>query len=509
MVELFGLFGLSLGLCLILTPAVRRLAVRLDLVDRPDGRRKIHVDCTPVAGGLAVLVSVLIAFGLALWRGELLRGAAAGQAAQLLGWLAAGLLICAVGVLDDYRTLRGRTKLLGQVVACGLVMASGVMIRNVRLFDWELELGLLAVPCTLFWLLGAINSLNLLDGMDGLLSTVGLIIFLAMAALGVQVGNAVAAGLAVAFAGALLGFLRYNFPPASIFLGDSGSMLIGLSVGVLAIQSSLKGPATVALAAPTAVLIIPIFDTAAAILRRRLTGRSIYSTDRGHLHHCLLRRGLSREQVLLWVSSLCLLAAAGTIGSLAFRNELLAVAAALLVVGILVVTRAFGYAEFLLVRERLIALGVSFVRGPARGSSHELEVHLQGSADWNDLWRKLVGTASELELATIYLDVNAPADHEGYHARWENLGQEGHEGDEAGQWKVVLPLLARGRSVGRLEVKGCWGKGPIWKKIITVSEIIENIEATLAGRARPPLVGADEPEDEVGEERRLEATVSR
>src|SRR5439155_5894298 len=122
-----------------------------------------------------------------------------------------------------------------------------------RIFDWHVELGLLAVPFTLFWLLGAINSLNLIDGMDGLLSSVGLIVTLAMAAMAVLGEQWMAACVAVALAGALLGFLRYNFPPASIFLGDSGSMLIGLVIGALAIRSSLKSPATVALAAPVAV----------------------------------------------------------------------------------------------------------------------------------------------------------------------------------------------------------------------------------------------------------------
>ena len=126
-------------------------------------------------------------------------------------------------------------------------------------------------------------------------------------------------------AAALLGFLRYNFPPASIYLGDTGSMLIGLVIGSLAIKSSLKGPATAALAAPLAVLAIPILDTMAAIFRRKLTGRSIYTTDRGHLHHCLLSIGFSKVAVLVLVSSFCLLAVAGAYLSIILNSEWLAV----------------------------------------------------------------------------------------------------------------------------------------------------------------------------------------
>src|SRR5262249_37584270 len=144
--------------------------------------------------------------------------------------------ICAVGVADDFRCIRVRHKLLGQLVAVGLVLAFGVRIESVRLFDWHVELGLLSLPFTVFWLLGAVNALNLLDGMDGLLGTVGGIISLALGVMALMHGNVAAAAVAFALGGAVLGFLPYNFPPASIFLGDCGSMLIGLAVGVLAIQ---------------------------------------------------------------------------------------------------------------------------------------------------------------------------------------------------------------------------------------------------------------------------------
>ena len=216
-----------------------------------------------------------------------------------------------------------------------------------------MELGLLAVPFTALWLLGIINSLNLLDGMDGLLSCVGFIISLAMAAMAILGGQWAVACVAAALAGALLGFLRYNFPPASVFLGDSGSMLIGLIIGTLALRGSLKAPATVALVAPVALLGIPAFDTLAAIVRRKLTGRSIYAGDRGHLHHCLLARGFSTRRALLWISASCCCTAAGALGSVSFGNEWVAVITALAVIGVYLVSRVFGSAELLLVRNYL------------------------------------------------------------------------------------------------------------------------------------------------------------
>src|SRR5262249_42123223 len=162
-----------------------------------------------------------------------------GQSHPLLGLLLAAITICAIGVGDDAGVLRLRHKLLGQLVVVGIVINFGLLVREIRVFDWELELGLLAIPFTAFWLLGAMNSLNLIDGMDGLLSTVGAIICVSLAGMAVLCDRWTEACVAVALAAALVGFLCYNFPPASIFLGDSGSMLVGLVVGVLAILSSL------------------------------------------------------------------------------------------------------------------------------------------------------------------------------------------------------------------------------------------------------------------------------
>src|SRR5260370_26530081 len=213
--------------------------------------------------------------------------------------------------------------------------------------------------------------------MDGLLSCVGVIISLAMAAMAIVGGQEAAAFVAAALAGALLGFLRYNFPPATIFLGDSGSMLIGLVVGALALRGSLKGPATVALVAPVAMLIIPVFDTAAAVVRRKLTGRSLYVADRGHLHHCLLRRGFTTRRALFWVSTSGLCTPVEALTSVAFSNELFAVLTASAVVGIYIIIRVFGFAELMLLNNHLMTGIVSPLQLPPNGHAHATELRCQ------------------------------------------------------------------------------------------------------------------------------------
>jgi UDP-GlcNAc:undecaprenyl-phosphate GlcNAc-1-phosphate transferase len=474
--------GSAFAAGVLLVPVARALAARWGLVDAPDGRRKMQQRPIPVAGGPAVFLAGLAAIGVALAIPGVVRERILEQHASLLGLLLASAIICGVGLADDCKTLRGRHKLFGQMIAVGCVLSSGTVVESVRLLNHDLHLGPLALPFTALWLLGAINALNLIDGMDGLLGSVGVIICLAMAALAYCSGNPATAAIACALAGALLAFLCFNFPPASIFLGDSGSMLVGLVVGTLAIRSSLKGPATVALAAPTALLAIPFFDTLAAIVRRKLTGRSIYTTDRGHIHHCLQRRGFSSRRVLLLVSGLCLLTVAGALASALLNNELLALIAALAVVCILVVGRLFGHAECVLVKERLIRLWVWLRHHDTDRRIHQLEVRLQGSTDWSDLWTSVTICARELGLRTVCLDVNMPALHEGYHARWDRYGTPS---ETAACWRAEFPLVANGQYVGRLDVTGDRRADPVGDSMAAVGRLAEEVEQALAALGVP------------------------
>jgi UDP-GlcNAc:undecaprenyl-phosphate GlcNAc-1-phosphate transferase len=461
--------GFSFLFSLLLTPQVRTLARRLHLVDLPDGDRKLHPRAIPVAGGPVLLVSACAALWLGLQRPGPLQEQARAEATRLAGLLAGGLVICAVGVADDLVQLRGRHKLLGQVAAAGVVIASGVEVRTIHLLGFECDLGILAVPFTVFLLIGAINSLNLMDGMDGLLSSVAFIICLALGAMALAAGNDLTACVALAMAGAVLGFLAFNFPPASVFLGDSGSMLIGLTVGVLAIHSSLKAPATVALATPASLLVIPIFDTTAAILRRKLTGRSICDTDRGHIHHCLLRRLAEPRYVLLVVSCCCLVTAAGAFAGLVLQNELIAVATAGTVVALLTATRLFGHAEFLLVKTRLTRLALSFFQVRGQGQFRRTDVRLQGTRNWKNLLDDVAARAFDLNLQTVRLDVSAPALQEEYHAHWDRSEEE----VEDRLWRAEIPLLVGERAVGSLLATGHLDREPLWTKVAAIWEMTE------------------------------------
>jgi UDP-GlcNAc:undecaprenyl-phosphate GlcNAc-1-phosphate transferase len=368
-------------------------------------------------------------------------------------------------------------------------------VHNVQLFGRDFELGLLAWPFTLFWLLGAINSVNLIDGADGLAATVGVILNATIAGMAILTGHELEAIVALALTGALLGFLIFNFPPATIFLGDAGSMVIGLLAGALAMRCALKGPASYAMIAPLAIWAVPAFDCSVAILRRKLTGRSIAATDRGHLHHCLLRRGFDNRQMLCWVAVLCLITATGAIVSLRLQNEFYALAAVAVMMAVMMLTRIFGHAEFLLVASSVRKLGASFVV-PTRHNGnavHHTTHHLQGSRDWDSLWRLLTETADGPPLQSIKLNLNVPWLHESYHASWEREPRlSSGEG-----WKLEMPLTAQGRTFGTLTVRGRAPAGQMAACMAKWSEQIELIEehlATLVAPTASPVLAHEQAE---------------
>ena len=385
-------FAAALATTLVVTPFVRHAAKWLGIVDHPDRQRKLHASATPLGGGVAVCIGFLVALAVVFTFSSSQRGQLSENTRFVVGLVVSSIFIVSIGLFDDRFQLRGRQKLVTQIGAAAILILSGLWIGGIELFGTYIDLGLLALPVTVFWIVGAINALNLLDGIDGLATSVGIVLSLSVAALAAIAGRPTEAFLALALAGALLGFLAYNRPPATIFLGDAGSMLIGLIVGALALRACFKGPATVALIAPTAIWAIPIFDVAMAILRRRLTGRSIYQTDRNHLHHRLLGRGFGGRTTVALIGLFCALTATAAVVSVYIRNELLALCAVVTVLLTLVMCRVFGHQELHLLGQRLRNLTRSLIpKRPGMRPKHSPTfARLQGSREWNDLWQTLI-----------------------------------------------------------------------------------------------------------------------
>lgn len=470
-------FAAALVAGLVLTPLVRRLAPRIGLIDRPDGHRKLHGKVTPLGGGAAVYFASAIVLAALFVVPNPWRGAFDWSAADLVALLLAGAVIVLVGLVDDCVRLRGREKLFGQFLAASILIANGLVIERVAVFGWRIDLGLLAVPLTYFWFFGAVNSLNLLDGIDGLATMLGIILVGTFAALAAMNGRIEVTIISLAFAGALCGFMRFNFPPASIFLGDAGSMLIGLVVGALAIHGSLKGPGTVLLAVPMAVWTLPILDSVAAILRRKLSGRSIYCTDRGHLHHRLMARLGSNRKVLALVALCCAATSGAALVSVFLHAELVAVVVCAAVVVILVAADFFGRGESILIWKRLRHLGSALAPTAAgkRSAPSEDVVQLQGSREWGFLWKMLTESAEKLHVRKLHLDLNLPMLHEGFNATWERPGPQNPEM----RWQVDVPLVVNGCPAGRLTVVGERNGEPASHDLESLLEVVGSLETEL------------------------------
>lgn len=453
------------------------------MLDAPDGRRKTQDHPVPVAGGIAVLAAAILTLLVTSFVVPAIGATLTADARQSVALLVAAVLITLVGLADDRYNLRARFKLMGQLAAIlVLVLPGGFLIQQVGFFGMVIELGSFVIPATVLWLLACVNALNLIDGMDGLLGIVGGIALLSLAVLAAMTGQLFAAAVALALAGAVLGFLWWNLPPATIYMGDAGSMLIGLVIGAMAIPASLKGPATVALGAPLAILILPMFDTTAAVVRRKLTGRGLATTDRGHLHHVLQRNGLTARRVLIIVGVLGLVAAGGALTSTALHNDVFALVAAGGVVFALIAGKLFGNAELRLIHKRMSAAVRNWWPLGGRSRPWELAIRLQGTANWEFVWEDLTDCATALNIQSICLDVNAPAMYESYHAQWDRADRA----PEGYVCRLEIPLFGNAIPIGRLSVAiGRCDDQPLSDTLLTLAKIIETAEIRTATVTTP------------------------
>lgn len=299
-------FFVSLCVALALTRGVRDFAIRRGLLDLSRNSRKIHNRPVPRLGGVAILA----AFNVPLL-GLLLFDTSTGRIfwedwPHALGLIAGGFVISCLGVYDDLFGAGAKLKFLVQFGVALVVYWLGFRIDVIaNPFGAPIFLGILGLPLTLLWIVGVINALNLIDGLDGLAGGVGLFAAITTLVLAIGGGQALPILYMAALAGALSGFLVYNFNPASIFMGDSGSMFLGFVLATTSIQTSRKASTAVALLAPILMLGVPILDTLLAIARRAARGRPLFSADKEHLHHKLLGLGLTQRQAALVIYGIC------------------------------------------------------------------------------------------------------------------------------------------------------------------------------------------------------------
>ena len=320
------------------TPLVRRLAFKIGAVDVPKDNRRMHDHPIPRLGGLAIffgfLVSVLIFvnFDRSMW-----------------GVLFGSVIIVALGILDDIYSIRAMIKLVVQIIAASVAVASGVsiqVINNPNIFSdnpyWEL--GWLSIPVSILWIVAITNSVNLIDGLDGLADGVSTIGALTMLVIALLLGEGEIAVICGALVGACVGFMPYNLNPARIFMGDTGSTFLGFILACVSIQGLFKYYAVISFLVPFIILGLPIFDTASAFTRRILRGQSPMTADRSHIHHKLIDMGMNQKQAVatLYIISGVLGLSAVMLSSTSGGKALIFIAA-LVLVGVIAARAIFPY----------------------------------------------------------------------------------------------------------------------------------------------------------------------
>jgi UDP-GlcNAc:undecaprenyl-phosphate GlcNAc-1-phosphate transferase len=303
---------IAFAIVVLLTPAVGGMARLLGVVDRP-GDRRLNKRPIPRLGGLAIFLGILVPSLAFLSLDGEMRGIVLGAA-----------VACVVGAVDDFRGLDPLPKLAGQIAAASIPLAFGVWIDHftfpfigvVDLSPW------VGMPLTVVWIVAVMNMVNFLDGMDGLAAGVCAIAGLTFAILALSLGKVDAALLSAVVAGACIGFLRHNFFPARIFMGDSGALVLGFTLATVSISGLLKTASTVVLFLPLLVLAVPIIDTSFVVAKRVKYGQPISSPDRSHLHHRFMNIGFSqrRAAVTMWAWTACLGAAALATRFIPFRE---------------------------------------------------------------------------------------------------------------------------------------------------------------------------------------------
>ncbi|RFU66851.1 glycosyltransferase family 4 protein [Bacillus sp. V59.32b] len=309
-------------LSMVLTPMVIRLAHKMGATDKPN-ERKVHDKVMPRMGGLAIFASFFIAY-------VLFGGGFPNQLPILLG----AFVIIIIGIFDDIYELRARTKFVGQIAAALIIVYwGGLEVEFINLpFGGQLDFGFLSIPVTILWIVAITNAINLIDGLDGLAGGVSSIALVTISVMALLQGDMFVATIALIVTGSTLGFLKYNFHPAKIFMGDTGALFLGYIIAVLSLLG-FKNVTMISLIVPIIILGVPLSDTFYAIIRRLVNKQPLAAPDKSHLHHCLLRVGYSHSQTVILIYAL-----AASFGLAAIIFSYATMWGAILIIGILLIT---------------------------------------------------------------------------------------------------------------------------------------------------------------------------
>jgi UDP-GlcNAc:undecaprenyl-phosphate GlcNAc-1-phosphate transferase len=394
--------AVSFVAALVLTPLVARLAVAREWLDHPDADRKRHLVPVPTVGGVAVYAAFLVALAALPWLGE---GLDIGDApGPWLPLALAGLAVMGIGLADDVRHVSPRAKLLVQSAAALFLYGSGFRVRGLsNPFGGSFDLGPWALPVTVLWLVGMSNAFNLIDGLDGLAAGLALVSTLGLVAAAALAGRWETAAVAAALAGALVGFLPYNFNPARVFLGDCGALPVGFVLAAIAVESSIKASATLAVAVPLLALALPILDVGLAVVRRFVRRRPVFEGDRHHIHHRLVEMGLTPRRAVVTLYGVAAVFTALALAMATGPGVVVWASAAIVALVVWAGVRALGYWEVTEIQRSFLTRLTAGLRASGDAALRGLEHDLGAVASVDDGWARLCQTAWSLGFSELHL----------------------------------------------------------------------------------------------------------
>jgi UDP-GlcNAc:undecaprenyl-phosphate GlcNAc-1-phosphate transferase len=455
--SLLLLFAIALGFSLAFTPVVRTIGIKLGAMDIPM-ERKVHTTPIPRIGGLAVFLSFAITTWIASTYFPHVSKLNVFNFNSAMGHIGA-IVVFGCGLCDDFRRLKPWTKLFFQIAAATLAYIGGATITGVFAGGYGIHFNVFfSYAITVFWFLLFINAINLIDGLDGLAS--GLVFFncLVMIIPSYINGAYLSAFYFTIMGGAVLGFLRYNFNPAIIFLGDGGSYFLGYMVALLAIQGSMKSQVGALMLIPLLALGVPIFDSILAPVRRWVIGRKMFQPDKGHIHHQLLRMGFSSRNSVLLIYGITMALCIIAIFLITFRGHgFEGISLALLLFGMIFLVRKLGYLEYLAL-DKIYGWfqDVTDVAGfsQKRRSFLSLQIAASKSQNMDDLWGYIIEALEMLNFnqAQLYLTMEPVREWKmegnNYLAKSKTADSENKVVDDADSiLKFEIPLREYGANI--------------------------------------------------------------
>ncbi len=431
MTTIISLFIISLVSSLILTPLMKSIGKKYSLVDKPGGR-KIHTKPIPITGGIAIYLSFFIPLLSSLFVSTVPLKLIT-LSTPIVAILIGSTLVFLLGLIDDIKGIKAGYKLIIQIIAALIAYYGGIKIEKIGLaWDININLGLFSLPVTIIWFLLVVNAINLIDGLDGLAAGVTFFASLILLVLSITSNRILVSVGFASLAGASLGFLRYNFNPASIFMGDSGSYFLGYMLASMSILGSIKSQATVAILIPIISLGLPLMDTITSPIRRFFLGQNPFKADKDHFHHRLLRLGLTQKKAVLILYGITV-----GMGIVSFivvhaKDETAALVLLLLGLSSIIGIRKLGYLEYL-ATDKLFGwlhdISEDFGIKRARRTFLGWQMAIAEATSAEQLWKVLISTAKFLGLDFMEVSIwkNELNDKEPKRYIWHSENKRGFD----------------------------------------------------------------------------------